>query len=96
MSLTDTTVRVKRGGSFLTIPKDAVSRYLSKGFDIVDSNGEIITPSVPNDVVTLQAAFNKHVAEIAQLKAEIEALKAEKEPAEEKKPAARKTTKKAE
>lgn len=71
------TVTVRRGGSYLTIPALAVDRYVAKGYDVVDDNGGVLRASTPNDVNVLKSAFEKHVAEIAQLKKENEALKKE-------------------
>ena len=72
------TVRVKRGGSYLTIPANAVDRYMAKGYDVVNANGDVVQASIPSDFNTLRNAYVKHLAEIAQLKAEIAELKAQK------------------
>lgn len=96
MSLVDSTVTVKRGGSYLTIPRLAVERYLAKGYDVVDENDNVLQASVPNDVNTLKRAYEAHTAEIKALKERIKQLEKEKSEdttVESEKPA-RKTTKK--
>ena len=72
--LADGTVEVKRGGAFLTIPANAVDRYMARGYDVVDSQGNVIKESVPNDLNALKIAYQKHVAEIAELKKKIAEL----------------------
>jgi len=68
MSLVDKTVRVRRGGSYLTIPSSAVDRYMAKGYDVVDNMRNVLKESIPNDINLLKAAYDKHVAEIRELK----------------------------
>lgn len=75
MSLIDKTVVVRRGGSYLTIPVDAVDRYLAKGYDVVDSAGNVLKESVPHDVNALRIAYEKHVAKIKELESTILDLK---------------------
>lgn len=72
------TVRVRRGGSYLTIPVNAVDRYMAKGYDVVNDNGDVLKASVPNDINALKRAYAQHLEEIAELKAEIAQLKARK------------------
>ena len=70
-------VEVRRANVYLTIDSDAVDRYIAKGFDVVDSQGNVIKKSVPVDINILQKAYTDHEAEIAKLKAENESLKAQ-------------------
>lgn len=89
MSLVDNTVRVRRGGSFLTIPRDSINQYLAKGYDVVDSKGNVLQESVPNDPSALRMAYEKHIAEIKTLKeriAELESQLAKKAEAPKKEP----------
>ena len=99
MSLVDTTVTVRRGGSYLTIPRLAVERYLAKGYDVVDENDNVLQASTPNDVNTLKRAYEAHIAKIKALEERIKQLeseKSDKEVSEPEKPVsekpARKTT----
>jgi len=71
------TVTVKRRNVYLDVPVDAVDKYMSKGYDVVDSLGNVIKEHVPNDPNSLKFAYDKHVAEIADLKKQIAELKAE-------------------
>lgn len=77
MSLIDTTATVRRGGSYLTIPANAVERYLAKGYDVVDENDTVIKSSVPNDINTLKIAYEQHIAKIKELEAQVKELKAQ-------------------
>jgi len=79
MSLVDETVRVRRGGSFLTIPTTAIDRYLAKGYDVVDSSGNVIKASMPTDIHALREAYEKQTAEIKALKARIKELESKPE-----------------
>lgn len=74
MASVDEAVLMKKGGSFLRVPQGAVSRYMAKGYDVVDENGNILEASIPNDLVTLRAAYQNHLNEIAALKKRIEEL----------------------
>ena len=71
MASVDEAVLMKKGGSFLRVPQVAVSRYMAKGYDVVDENGNILEASIPNDLVTLRAAYQNHLNEIAALKKRI-------------------------
>jgi hypothetical protein len=71
------TVTVKRRNVYLDVPADAVDKYISKGYDVVDSLGNVIKEHVPNDTNSLKLAYEKHVAEIADLKKQLAELKAE-------------------
>lgn len=75
MSLMDKTVRVRRGGSILTIPATAIEKYMAKGYSVIDSNGNVLKASVPNDIPTLKAAYSRHLTEIKALKEENMQLK---------------------
>ena len=95
MSLVDETVRVKRGGSFLTIPTTAIDRYLAKGYDVVDSSGNVIKASMPTDIHALREAYDKQTAEIKALKERIKELESKSElPTESEKPVPTKRGKK--
>jgi len=71
------TVEVRRGNEYLTVPEDAVDRYIAKGYDVLDAAGNVVVESIPFDTVSLRAAFVKHKAEIAALKSQIATLQAE-------------------
>lgn len=74
MSLVDETVRVKKGGSYLTIPTASIDRYMAKGYDVVDDKGNVLRASIPNDINALRVAYSQHVAEIRELKQHIKEL----------------------
>ena len=75
MSLVDKTIEVRRGNVYLTIASELADRYVAKGFDIVDTEGNVIKQSVPNDIQTLKASYEAHIQEIKDLKQEIKDLK---------------------
>ena len=78
-------VKVERANVVLRVPKDAVSRYMDQGFNVVDNDGNVIQASVPRDLGTLQLAYVQHTEKIKQLEAEIESLKASKRTSNRKK-----------
>lgn len=97
-------VEVKRGNVYLTIASEDIDRYIAKGFDVLDADGNVIKKSIPNDLKVLQKMYEDQLEEIAKLKAEIETLKAQikesgskkaSEPKPEVKSEAKATTKKA-
>jgi len=84
MSLIDSnTVRVKRGGSFLTIPKLALERYVAKGYALVDNAGNIVQSETSTDWKNL---YEQQVIENKILKARIKEL--EKKSAKDEEPKA--------
>ena len=73
MSLIDETVRVRRGGSFLTIPANAVERYKDKGYELVDAAGKVIKKG--DDLEALKVAYEKKSVRVRELEAEVAELK---------------------
>lgn len=59
------------------IKESEVQHFLNQGFNITDAVGNIIIESVPNDVVSLKAAFKRHADEIAKLKETIKGYEAQ-------------------
>lgn len=70
------TVTVRRGGSYLTIPRLAIDRYMAKGYDVVDEADNVVQSGVPNELNLLKRAYEEHLIEIAKLREEIAQLKA--------------------
>ena len=69
---------VQRGNVRLTVSEEEVSKYMAKGFSVVDGRtGKIIKQSVPTELGQLQKAYSEHVEIIKNLTAEVERLKAE-------------------
>lgn len=92
----DNLVEVRRGNVFLKITKSEIERYIAKGFDLVDANGNVLKASVPTNIGTLQKAYTDHLEEIKKLKAEIESLKAQISAPAKSAPAKKTSTKKSE
>lgn len=90
MSLIDKTVRVKRGGSFLTIPATAVERYKDKGYEVVDANGEVIKKDEDQALKIAQKKIRELESQVTELK---QALREAQNPIETAKPAKRSTKK---
>ena len=67
------TVEVRRDGSYLTIPAEAVDRYIARGFDVVDENDNVVIKSLPNDIGALKSICIKQEAEINSLKEQLTA-----------------------
>lgn len=70
-------VNVRRANVFLTIPEDAINKYMSQGYSLVDERGNIIKESIPNDLVQLQKAYTEHTEIIKQKDSEIADLRAQ-------------------
>ena len=78
MSLIDNkTVDVKRGNVVLTINAELVDRYVAKGYDLIDKTGNVIKKSVPTDLDSLKAAYERQLSENKQLKEQIASLTAQ-------------------
>lgn len=78
MSLIDNkTVDVKRGNVVLTINAELVDRYVAKGYDLIDKTGNVIKKSVPTDLNSLKAAYERQLSENKQLKEQIASLTAQ-------------------
>jgi len=69
------TVTVQRANVILQISKEQLDYYLTQGYDVIDSKGNVIKASVPKDLGTLQKAFVDNQAEIERLKKQIAELK---------------------
>lgn len=76
------TVRMRRGGSYLHVPQGSVERYISKGYDVVDEDGNVIRDGAPNDVHALKTAYDKALEKIKELEDEVAKLKATDEKSE--------------
>ena len=70
------TVTVKRANVVLTVNADDAERYLKKGYDIFDEDGNIKFKATPSDPGALAKAYEEHKARIAELEAEVAELKA--------------------
>lgn len=71
------TVKVRRANVVLTVPEEQRGEYLSKGFDVLDSNGNIAEHTVPSDMNTLKTAYTNHIKRIEALETENKKLKSE-------------------
>lgn len=69
------TVTIQRANVILRVPEDEVEKYYSKGYDILDNNGNVVKASVPNDLGTLQKAYIDRGIIIEELEREIADLK---------------------
>lgn len=77
--MAEQTVRVRRGGSYLTIPVTCIDRYMAKGYDVVDDYGNVTKACVPHDIGALQKAFVEKSAEIERLTKEVKNYKTQVE-----------------
>lgn len=59
------------------IQESEVQHYLNQGYNITDVKGNVIIESMPEDVVSLKAAFKRHTEEIAKAKEHIKAYDAQ-------------------
>ena len=60
-------VMVQRDNVVLEIKEDAVDRYLAMGYNVIDSKGNVIKKTIPNDVKTLQKEYKEHLDKIKEL-----------------------------
>ena len=67
-------VWVRRGNKMLQITDDAVQRYLTEGYDVVDERGAVIQKAVPRDATTLTLEYHRLTAENDKLKEAINVL----------------------
>jgi len=75
--------QVQRANVFLTIPDEDITKYLAKGYNVIDpKTGAVIRQSVPTELNALQKAWSEHEelikqkdSEIAKLKEELDKLK---------------------
>lgn len=74
----DEEIKVKRANVILRVSKEQAKEYLAKGFDILDSKGNVVEASVPNDVNTLKKAYIEHIAKIKALEAQLAEAKKSK------------------
>lgn len=59
------------------IQESEVQHYLNQGYNITDVKGNVIIESMPEDVISLKAAFKRHTDEIAKAKETIKAYDAQ-------------------
>ena len=90
-------VQVRRANVILDIKEEQINEYLGKGYDVINSKGDVVQASVPNDANVLRKAYTDHLKEISDLKETINKLNAEIDElkkAQTAKPRTRRTTKK--
>lgn len=61
----------------LEVSDAQLERYIDKGYDVIDDNGQVIKEAIPNDLNKLQITVVKQKQEIAALKEKIAKLEAE-------------------
>ncbi|MBR3644991.1 MAG: hypothetical protein IKN54_01100 [Lachnospiraceae bacterium] len=66
---------VQRANVILHIAPEQLDYYMTQGYNVIDSAGNIIKASIPKDVGTLQKLYVEHTEKIAELEAEIKSLK---------------------
>lgn len=71
------TVTVRRKNVYLDVVPELVDKYVAKGYDVLDSNGNVVKRSVPQDVESLRLAFDEHTKTIARLQDRIKELEAQ-------------------
>lgn len=65
---------VERGNVVLEIADDDIQRYLDKGYNLTDGNGNILQKTTAVTVQELQNLVVKYEAEIKELKAQLAKL----------------------
>ena len=67
-------VRVQRGNVVLKVEDYEVQRYLQLGYDVTDTQGNVLKEAVPHDLGTLHKYYIEHTAKIAELEQTISNL----------------------
>lgn len=71
------TVTIRRKNVYLDVVPELVDKYVAKGYDVLDSNGNVVKQSVPQDVESLRLAFDEHTKTITRLQDRIKELEAQ-------------------
>lgn len=64
-------VRVQRANVILQVADHEVARYMSMGYNLIDSSGAVLKEAIPNNLGVLQAAYLEHTARIKELEAQL-------------------------
>lgn len=64
-------IYAESGNRVTQIKEDDIQKYVEKGCRILDEDGNVVHDAIPNDVPNLKLMFQKHVAEINDLKKQI-------------------------
>ena len=64
----------EKGNKVIQVSEQEMQRYIAQGFTITDDKGTVLKDAVPTDPSSLKQAYNKHIAEIANLKKTIAEL----------------------
>lgn len=71
------TITVRRANVELTINEDQKSYYLSKGYAVINENGDVVEEPTINDVATLQRRLVELTKENEELRKQIAELTTE-------------------
>lgn len=63
--------RVQRANVILQVADHEVARYMSMGYNLIDSGGAVLKEAIPNNLGVLQAAYLEHTARIKELEAQL-------------------------
>lgn len=66
--------RVRKGNKILSIPEDAIDRYMGMGFSVIDETGAVVNKATPVDTNTLKMEYTRMVEEIASFKEKVKEL----------------------
>lgn len=64
-------IRVRKGNKILKISEDAIDRYMSQGYSVIDEAGAVINKATPVDTTILKMEYLKMSDEIDSLKSTI-------------------------
>ena len=85
-------IQVRRANVILDVPDYQEQEYLSKGFDVIDANGNVVIKTTPSDINELKKAYTELTDKVKTLETENAELKkrlskkTEPEPEEEELP----------
>lgn len=67
-------LRAEKGNKVISIQDEEKDYYLTKGYDIYTTTGEVVEKCVPTDLGQLRSAYVEHEAKIAALTKQVEEL----------------------
>lgn len=70
-------VMIRRKNVYLEVSPESVESYVAKGYDVLDSTGNVVRKSVPNNITALQSLCNEQLAKIKKLEDRVKELEAQ-------------------
>ena len=82
-------IYAEKGNRVRQINESEIQQYVEQGYKITNGRGTVLKETVPTDVMSLRLAYQKHTAEIEDLKKQLAQLTSENEQLKAKAPKAK-------